>query len=615
MAGSTKPDSSLGADGSHDPALAANLPDSARINEQLSRILGSGEFQGSERTRRFLRYVVEEALAGRADRIKAFSVAVAAFDRDETFNPQTDPIVRIEAARLRRCLERYYLVAGSQDDVCIEIPKGSYVPDFSWNNDGEIPCPEAEATEPAAEAPPASPAQRFGSFPPRLVLASLVTSAAAFAVAIGLVVFDWAIGTSPRVVERALQESRPSIAVLPFESAGSPPEQVTFSAGMTNEIVRELSQHSGVLVLGPRSLLQGGQVPDIATIRQQGKAAFVLSGDVQQAGEAIRVAVQLTETQSSSIIWAESYERQFDVASVFDLQAEIGREIVRKIAQPQGAISLFDWKRTRGMAPETWEAYDCVVQAGELRRRGELVQESAKIRACLTQATKLTPGYAEPWTMLSLMEIDALRYKPETPLLPDKFDTAFAAAQKGIDLAPDSGRAHVALMLALFFRGDIERAIAVGDVALRLSPQDPDVVSEVGLRHVIGGDPDLGLRLLKQATGLYNDPPANLRVSLSLAYLRKGMIHEASEAIDAVAPNSNFVYLAIAAAIYGKAQRTYDSARAISELLRIYPSFADWAARELAQRHNAPDLAAALIEGWRAAGLAVDLPAAKRLVP
>src|SRR3546814_13536752 len=81
--------------------------DPARVREQLEHIQGSSEFLCSDRARRGRRYVVEETLAGRGDRIKAFSVAVAAFDRDETFDAQNDPIVRIEAGRLRRFLERY----------------------------------------------------------------------------------------------------------------------------------------------------------------------------------------------------------------------------------------------------------------------------------------------------------------------------------------------------------------------------------------------------------------------------------------------------------------------------------------------------------------------------
>lgn len=99
---------------------------------QLALILDSADFDATGRERRFLSHVVEEALSGRGDRIKAYSIAVEVFGRGEAFDPQTDPIVRIEAGHLRRALERYYLTAGHTDPILITIPKGGYVPIFCF---------------------------------------------------------------------------------------------------------------------------------------------------------------------------------------------------------------------------------------------------------------------------------------------------------------------------------------------------------------------------------------------------------------------------------------------------------------------------------------------------
>src|SRR3982751_3064430 len=105
------------------------LPDDVRA--QLERIVDSVEFAVSERARRFLRYVVGEALAGHGERIKAYTIAVEVLGRDEGFDANADPAVRLEAGRLRRALERYYLVAGQADPALIGIPKGGYVPTFA----------------------------------------------------------------------------------------------------------------------------------------------------------------------------------------------------------------------------------------------------------------------------------------------------------------------------------------------------------------------------------------------------------------------------------------------------------------------------------------------------
>ncbi len=74
----------------------------------LARVLASDEFSSSPRLADFLRYIVETTLAGRSDEIKGYTIAVEALGRPRASNPQSDPIVRVEATRLRRALERYY---------------------------------------------------------------------------------------------------------------------------------------------------------------------------------------------------------------------------------------------------------------------------------------------------------------------------------------------------------------------------------------------------------------------------------------------------------------------------------------------------------------------------
>ena len=122
------------------------------IQDALQRVLASRDFVNSERKRRFLKFVVQETLAGRADRIKAYSIALDAFDRDPSFNPGADPVVRIEAGRLRRCLEHYYLGEGAADRIRITIPKGGYVPQFIVMDGDGRSVPEAlrDADQPNA---------------------------------------------------------------------------------------------------------------------------------------------------------------------------------------------------------------------------------------------------------------------------------------------------------------------------------------------------------------------------------------------------------------------------------------------------------------------------------
>ena len=122
------------------------VTDPIAIEEQLHRILSSPEFDATARQKKFLRFVTQMFLEGRAGKIKGYTVATEVFGRKTDFDPSTDPIVSIEARRLRRNLEHYYLTAGRRDRVQITIPKGSYVPSFLFQTgaDSSSSSPEIE---------------------------------------------------------------------------------------------------------------------------------------------------------------------------------------------------------------------------------------------------------------------------------------------------------------------------------------------------------------------------------------------------------------------------------------------------------------------------------------
>src|SRR5262245_27366814 len=88
---------------------------------------------------RFLKYVVEQALAGASDQVKEYVIGVEVFQRDQQYDPRLDSIVRVEAKRLRTKLDEYYAGPGSNDAVIIRIPRGSYVPLFEQRTVVEQP--------------------------------------------------------------------------------------------------------------------------------------------------------------------------------------------------------------------------------------------------------------------------------------------------------------------------------------------------------------------------------------------------------------------------------------------------------------------------------------------
>ena len=111
-------------------------PNDADVRAALDRVIASSHLSKSPQLGSFLRFVVQEELAGNGSRIKAYTIAADALGRDANFDPQTDPIVRVEAGRLRRALDQYYANGGSKDPVVIELPSGHYVPVFRTNSPG-----------------------------------------------------------------------------------------------------------------------------------------------------------------------------------------------------------------------------------------------------------------------------------------------------------------------------------------------------------------------------------------------------------------------------------------------------------------------------------------------
>jgi len=106
--------------------------DARDIRAALDRICATRTFEASPVLTRFLRFVVEATLRGQGGRLKGYTVAVEALGRRPDFDPQTDPIIRVEAIRLRASLARYYAGPGADDPIEIELPRGGYVPRFRW---------------------------------------------------------------------------------------------------------------------------------------------------------------------------------------------------------------------------------------------------------------------------------------------------------------------------------------------------------------------------------------------------------------------------------------------------------------------------------------------------
>jgi TolB-like protein len=119
------------------PAAVSNTVDPHGIERQLERILSSSSFRKCVQLSRFLQFVVRESLAGGDGASKETLIGIEIFGRRPDYDPGTDPVVRVEARRLRRKLSLYYEREGHEDPIRIQVPKGGYLPAF------DLVCPPA----------------------------------------------------------------------------------------------------------------------------------------------------------------------------------------------------------------------------------------------------------------------------------------------------------------------------------------------------------------------------------------------------------------------------------------------------------------------------------------
>jgi adenylate cyclase len=597
------------------------------IQVQLERIIASSAFDASRRNRAFLRFIVEETLAGRGDRIKAYTIGTSVLGRDEAFDPQADPIVRIEASRLRRSLERYYLMAGQDDPIRIDIPKWGYVPSFQqWRSkrdeascasDASMPeLPEKEPPDLLAHREAGTGGGRAPGIPSfRRTLARGAWAALALVllvIGLGTATWVWDAATEAAVARAAARG--PSVLVLPFENLSGEPAKAYLAGGITEEVLTGLAQFKELFVYGRETGARYGSGASYEELHRDLGVRYVLEGSVREAAGRIRVTARLVDATTEAQVWASAYEEVGSGADLFELQSDIARRVVIEIAQPYGIIATADMQLMRGKAPGSLSAYECVLQVHHYYRHmsAERVEEA---RSCLERATESDPEYADAWALLGMSYLDQVRLRT-APRSHDEdlLDRALSAAQTAADIAPDGALAHRSLLLVHSFRGEVEEALAAGERALALSPNNAEILAEFGMRLALMGQWERGIALIDEAIARNPTHPGWYHTAPALNFYRQGRYAEALEdarQIDAPGWVHNHTILAM---IYGQLGQEEQARAAARQLLQLDPDFEENAWYELQLRNFPAQMAEHMVEGLRKAGLHIPARPSQRTI-
>lgn len=352
------------------------------IQKQVRKIMASAGFIRSERMSRFLKFIVEQTLRGHGDRLKEYLIGIEVFDRGESFDPRTDPVVRGEARRLRLKLKEYYEVEGGTDLIRFNLPKGSYVPCFETNVQD---LPEMPSANPLSHAP------------------------------------------KPHLK---------TIAVLPFVNLSSDSENEYFSDGLTEEIIHALGKVEGMSVVARTSVFQfKGKAYDVRKLGEQLNVQTVLEGSVRKAGDRLRITAQLINASDGYHLLSKTFERE--MKDVFAIQDEISNTIVntlRHIYQPGGSALP--------RASMNLDAYHLYLK-GRFYCRKRTEEGIKKAIELFHQATEVDPDYAAAYG--GLAESFSLLAHKGLHRSHDIMPKVRSAAVKAIELDPQVPEAHMAL--------------------------------------------------------------------------------------------------------------------------------------------------------------------------
>ncbi|MFL5198694.1 MAG: hypothetical protein ACJ8BE_17525 [Microvirga sp.] len=449
----------------------------------LARVVASEPFRHAPRLVAFLTFVVEKTLSGEAAAIKGYTIATQALGRPDDFDPQTDPIVRVEAGRLRRALQTYYAGEGADDPVRIGIPLGSYVASFEQAAGPVeiVAAPEeAKGGEDAGEGAPAiRPSlprreRRRAWWIGAAAAAAIVAISSAALYGVGGLAPDNAL---PARAAALPNDGRPIVVVQPLRAIGQMPE--SFSPAVVRSILIDaLAQFDGLTIL------------ENDADRAVGREHYELKLRAAPLGEKVHMTVRLVHQPGGQLVWSRELDARLELGHG-GAERDMARAIGVAIGQPYGVI----FSDLRARAPAGSPA-ECLIRAHDARFRVSRA-DHALARDCLEAVVAANPSYHLGYALLTGFYL--LEHSAGLNPRPDPLDRALRAAKRAVELAPQSARAHFAMMNALYARGDTEAALKEGHLSIALNPYNSDLVAELGARYIRLGRYPEGLALLDRA--------------------------------------------------------------------------------------------------------------------
>jgi adenylate cyclase len=398
----------------------------------------------------------------------------------------------------------------------------------------QAPQAQTEAQSAKSEARRAGIAHRKGGLVAVIGLSLIVA-------AIGVVRYWTSPITDPRPPTPSPQAAlplpdKPSLVVLPFVNMSKDPEQEYFNDGMTDTLITDLSQLSGLFVIARNSaFLYKGKPVKVQEVSQELGVRYVLEGSVQKADSRVRINLQLIDATTSGHVWAERFDR--DLHDVFALQDEVTRRVVAAL---QVQLTAREQERLVRRNTDNVEAYDALLRglAYYFRYTSEA---NAQARQMFERAIALDSRYADAYAFLGITYwLEWVLGRAQNPA--QSLEQFAELAHQAMTLDDSLPLSHIALGYVYLYKDrQSDQGVTELESAVRLAPNDAGVYFALAEGLNIAGRPAEAFAPIHTAMRLNPHYPANYLFNLGWAYWQTGQYAGAIATLkDAISRNPNF---------------------------------------------------------------------------
>lgn len=412
------------------------------ILDELDTVLSSDLFSRSTVLSNFIKFIVEETLAGNTESLKEYTIAVNALGKQDDFNPQIDAIVRIHAGRLRRLLNEYYNGAGINNPIRIEVVKGTYVPVFRSQTIKKYSAEIKETKEP--------------------ILYS---------------------------------RSKLTLAVLPFRNLCPNNEFEFFVDGFGEDLTISFSNYQGIDVIAHHSTRKyANAVEDIRVIGTDLGVHYFITGSVKRTSTEIRVNVALIKAINGMQIWSQSYINPLNIDNLIDIQDKIIENICSLLGGYYGFIIQENAQSIK--EPSNLDSFDAALWNYYFHMNYS-EETYIKTRYALEKAIDGDPNFVTGLAMLA--ELYVLAFTLGYPTVENPVMVSLDLTKRAIKLDPFNQRAYQEYAWTLLHLKRKEEAIQAMEQCLAINPSSVSAMGAVGFGMACAGEYDQALVLLTRS--------------------------------------------------------------------------------------------------------------------